>query len=536
MHVAFLSNPASGELNVQLATAQQLVSQGHTVTFLSAESCSSKIDRLRQAQLPYNRDLIRFVSLGSGRIVNDVTAWIQARMHLMRRTPGDPISQQTCLESALGRAEEHAAIALKVRDHLDALNPSMICVDALTPCLITGVRLTRRKFILTIPCSPGLTAHPSAFQPHPVAAIRRGSWGPLLESIYLNTRELIHSQRHPDRRAKRALVKRLGLKSYGLANDSAHCPPHWDDENCVAGIHFNTQGLLDCPRQSEKFVFVGAGVSTEPEPTSSPSTPPPPSPPQQAQPQEKIQTHFSERTWMDEAALLGEDVVYINMGSMFIWTPREFRACIAGLSAAHAKLSGRIRFLLKINTRRRSLPSSHSSSSSSLSKAQSETQSEVNLEREHIPPFIRLTSWIEDQHAVYTHPALKAFVHHGGGNSFNEAVHFGIPQLVLSQWLDTHEYAMYAERFGLGLRSARPPFIEARDIERKILTLLGPRWQEFKDNCQTWAMRSRLGGGVKTAAEIVLFHARIQEQARIRAQRPVLLEKEKEEQIRVVKL
>ncbi|KAL4964344.1 glycosyltransferase [Aspergillus stella-maris] len=519
MHVAFLSNPASGEVNVQLATAQQLVSQGHSVTFLSAEACRSKVDRFQQAQEPCSRELINFISLGSGAGLDDYTAYFKSRMHRMRNRPGDPISFQTCIEAALSSPERHAAIAVKVRDHLDELNPSMICVDALSPSLITGARLTNRKFILTIPCSPGLSALPGLFEPNPVGANRRGSWGTFFENMYLDAREFIHS-RHRDRRSKRALLSRqLGLKSYGRVLDTSLLPPHWDDPNCVAGIHFNIHGLNDCPKQSPKIVFVGAGISTDP-PNPSPSTPLLPQ--SQPEPEPQPEPEQTEQAWMDEAILLGEDIVYINMGSMFIWTPAEFRACIAGFSAAHRKLNGRVRFLFKINHRIRHASTSSSASSStsaspekasnsqrSQSRPDPESESDLDAEMRTVPPFIRLTTWIESQHAVYAHPALKAFVHHGGGNSFNEAVHFAVPQLVLSRWLDTHEYAGYAEQFGLGLRSANPPSIEAADVEGKILALLGSNWEGFKDNCRAWAMRSRLGGGAETAAEIVLFHARV---------------------------
>lgn len=143
MHIAFLTNPASGQVNVQLATAQQLVSQDHRVTFLSAESCCNKIDRFRIAQPASKHDLIRFISLGSGRTVDDLyvsfaplpcsaltdvwlsTSFIQDRMPLMRRAPGDPVSLEMCIEAALGPAEEHAAIAIAVHDHLNVLDPNM---------------------------------------------------------------------------------------------------------------------------------------------------------------------------------------------------------------------------------------------------------------------------------------------------------------------------------------------------------------------------------------------------------------------------
>ena len=53
------------------------------------------------------------------------TPFIQDRMSLMRRSPGDPVSFETCIEAALGPAEDHAATAIKVRDHLEAIDPNI---------------------------------------------------------------------------------------------------------------------------------------------------------------------------------------------------------------------------------------------------------------------------------------------------------------------------------------------------------------------------------------------------------------------------
>ncbi|KAL4872505.1 hypothetical protein BDV12DRAFT_193224 [Aspergillus spectabilis] len=490
MHIAFLSNPASGEVNVQLATAQELVSQGHRVTFLSGESCSSKVDRFQRAQQPCRQDLIRFIGLGSGRTVDDFTDFIQDRMPLMRRAPGDPVSLETCIEAALGQAEEHAATAIMVRDHLNGLDPDMICVDALTPSLITGVRLSARKYILTVPCSPGMTALPGVFDPHPVASNRHGSYGTMLENIYLNIRGYIHSRTNLGRIAKASILStHLGLKSYGAAQDTSLLPPHWEDNNCVAGIHFNTLGLTDCPKQSSKMIFVGAGVS--PVPSSTPAE------------------TSREVTFLNTALLHNDDVVYINMGSMFIWHRHEFLACIEGFEAAgrkHKALTGRsIRFLFKIN-----FPLHNNNRNNDPDHKEPKTEKEpllTNSELLSLPASILLTTWIPHQRSIYSHPALKAFIHHGGGNSFNEAVYFGIPQLVLSQWLDTHEYANYAVKFGLGLKSERPPWIERSDIEEKVLILVGERWEWFKGNCREWSVRCRVGGGVRAAARVVLGYA-----------------------------
>lgn len=71
MHIAFLSNPASGQVNVQMATAAKLVSEGHRVTFLSADSCAKKIDQLRAGMQPFHQDLIDFIGLGTSHNVSD---------------------------------------------------------------------------------------------------------------------------------------------------------------------------------------------------------------------------------------------------------------------------------------------------------------------------------------------------------------------------------------------------------------------------------------------------------------------------------
>lgn len=46
-------------------------------------------------------------------------------MHLMRRVPGDPVSLEACIEAALGPADEHAATALSVREHINQVDPDM---------------------------------------------------------------------------------------------------------------------------------------------------------------------------------------------------------------------------------------------------------------------------------------------------------------------------------------------------------------------------------------------------------------------------
>ena len=285
--------------------------------------------------------------------------------------------------------------------------------------------------------------------------------------MYISTRLLLNNIRRNDLSLKRSILsKEMRLPSFGINGDLTLLPPMWEDPHCVGGIHFNAPGLTDCPKQPASIVFVGAGFHLE----------------------ENIADGCDETRWMDEAQAAGEDVVYVNMGSMFIWLEHEFWNCIQALKDVHKLRGGKIRFLFKMNR---------------------PLDSEKTFAIDAIPSYIRLTNWIASQQSVYSHPALKAFVHHGGGNSFNEAVFFGVPQLVLSQWLDTHEYGVLAEKFGFGIRSSRPPYIETGDIRDKLLYILGPQWSALKSSAVTWSLRTRLAGGPAAAARIVESHARI---------------------------
>ncbi|KAM0738576.1 hypothetical protein ACQRIT_006313 [Beauveria bassiana] len=473
MHFAFLTNPASGQVNVHFATAQQLLSQGHRITFLSAESCGSKVSRFRDCQTPSLQTLVQFISLGSAQIIEDYTKLAQVELSTMQGTPGSIRSLVTGINGAFGPSEVYAAIVIKVSTTLEELDPDMICVDCFSSPYIHGTRLTQRKYMVFVPCSPGLTASRGSFIPHPIAGNRKRSWGTLAENVVLRAHEFLHSRTDAKRLAKhRLLLKGLKLKSFGYSEDTWILPPYWKDPNCVAGVHFNTLGLADCPEQPSKLAFVGAGLCPDMSPISS-------------EPDEDV-------AWMDEALSRDEHVVYMNMGSMFIWRQEDFWNCMKAFQNVSNNLHGRVRFLVKIN---------------SPIAAVKDASLNFHINQADLPSCVRLTHWVKDQVAIYSHPALRVFIHHGGGNSFNEAVHFGLPQLVLSQWFDTHEYGFCAEKFGLGFRSRRPPRIEGADVEAKLRRMLGNQWPVYKENCMAWAVRSRIGGGAVAAAQMVAAHA-----------------------------
>lgn len=381
------------------------------------------------------------------------------------------------------------------------------------------------------------------------------------ENLKLTLIETYANATKKDLYARRTLLKKeFRLKSMGFNGDSAIVPPLWRDPNCVGGIHFNTPGLCDSIRQPHQITFVGAGVTSEPENHDAP--------PQDSASLRPKPTLCSKRErdvdveWMDAAYQAGHSVVYLNMGSMFLWTESEVGACLRAFDRLYRQSGGKVKLLFKLNKPQRSpsspgtaspLNSPSSATSSDLDEKrpvldfgrarsasilasdklgasiknrikllrktdQDKGYSQLTLSEFQGLEYVRFTRWVHDQRRIYKHPALKVVIHHGGGNSFNEAVHYGLPQMILSQWFDTHEYAILAERFGIGLGSEHAPRIDEDDMVAKMMRLLqGDEADKIRRNTRVWSTRSRNAGGAPAAARLIETQAMLfnqQKQAR----------------------
>ncbi|KAF4468825.1 glycosyltransferase family 1 [Fusarium albosuccineum] len=65
---------------------------------------------------------------------------------------------------------------------------------------------------------------------------------------------------------------------------------------------------------------------------------------------------------------------------------------------------------------------------------------------------LRIESWIEaDPTALLATGNIKVSVHPGGANCYNEAVLYGVPQVILPRWFDLYNYASTAEYLGVGI-------------------------------------------------------------------------------------
>lgn len=72
----------------------------------------------------------------------------------------------------------------------------------------------------------------------------------------------------------------------------------------------------------------------------------------------------------------------------------------------------------------------------------------------HLDSRIRVVSWLPSTPVacLTATKSVLAYVHHGGSNSFHEAIAAGVPQVVCPVWFDTYDFATRVELLGIGVR------------------------------------------------------------------------------------
>mmetsp|Transcript_30651 Transcript_30651/g.88879 ORF Transcript_30651/g.88879 Transcript_30651/m.88879 type:complete len:511 (-) Transcript_30651:142-1674(-) len=92
------------------------------------------------------------------------------------------------------------------------------------------------------------------------------------------------------------------------------------------------------------------------------------------------------------------------------------------------------------------------------------------------PSHIRVTPWAP-QKAVLAHPAVTAFLTHGGMNSVREAIASGTPMLIMPVTLDTPTVATLHEKLGVALRLHKN-YITPDVVASSIAKLRSQKFQE----------------------------------------------------------
>lgn len=119
-------------------------------------------------------------------------------------------------------------------------------------------------------------------------------------------------------------------------------------------------------------------------------------------------------------------------------------------------------------------------------------------EYSRVPDNVYIDSW-------YPQPSVVAqsslFIHHGGNNSFCEALYFGVPSIVMPYCWDGHDNARRAGECGVGLRLDRYGWSES-DLRGAIETLLADT--AMHDRLRANARRMQASGGATRAASAIL--------------------------------
>ncbi|KAK0220219.1 hypothetical protein IW262DRAFT_1383384 [Armillaria fumosa] len=89
---------------------------------------------------------------------------------------------------------------------------------------------------------------------------------------------------------------------------------------------------------------------------------------------------------------------------------------------------------------------------------------------------VKVVDWLDiEPLALLRHDNLVCVVNHGGANSFFEAIHAGVPQIILPAWYDCYEYAARIEWLGVGIHGNKSAGsgIEAVELGRALTRIVG---------------------------------------------------------------
>ncbi|KAK5663304.1 hypothetical protein OQA88_3732 [Cercophora sp. LCS_1] len=122
---------------------------------------------------------------------------------------------------------------------------------------------------------------------------------------------------------------------------------------------------------------------------------------------------------------------------------------------------------------------------------------------------VRIVGWlVPEPISVLESGNIVCAVHHGGANSFYEAVLTGVPQVVLPQWTDCYDYAQRVEMLGigrLGNRVEKPLWVAKRLAREIFAVVLGEGSDAIKLRAKEVATLCReKGSGAENAARAIL--------------------------------
>lgn len=531
-----LTNPATGQVNPLLSLAEELVNRGNQVVFMSSEPIFKKLKKIQSRMgfivqpesTPSPEYVMRmplvFYTLGDNEVVADYTdkaANLSDHFHeVLRSKPGQIWAWLSMFaEHVPGATDSYGEVVFMIRDLIESLDPDMIIVDNFSPFAVDGVRLTKRAFIETSPAAASAVASKvNIFRnPMPMSGGRSATGGIfvffhnlLFILIWLH---FIFFNRHPAQR-RRYRKEVLGLKPTDIICDSIMTPTPGMLPQQIATISFNVANMDIYPSDAYDNSVYFVGPCFAPKQLMMPSARSIPSSPvnfsfrnlelspnvstastptiadgnmlekQMLSAHAVAQMQDPVKIWMDRAMMDSKRVLYLNMGSIFFYNREDYDNIVVSLEMLHEQVPD-ILVLWKIGNHPQSV------------------QPIPTLEECNLPSYIRREHWIADVETVLSHPALAAFVHHGGGNSYNEALAHGVPQFCISQWVDTHDVGLYIQHSGVGLWAEKSPKFDPSDMVPKLVRLLKDDYKRFRHSALSWKLKCIQAGGTIGTVDII---------------------------------
>ncbi|KAL5340196.1 diacylglycerol acyltransferase-domain-containing protein [Aspergillus crustosus] len=103
-------------------------------------------------------------------------------------------------------------------------------------------------------------------------------------------------------------------------------------------------------------------------------------------------------------------------------------------------------------------------------------QSITPLQKQLDTDQVRIKSWFEvEPLAMLETGQIVCSVHHGGANSWYEAIQNGVPHVVLPAWQDCYENSARAEWLGIGVygNKSRAPDISGKELSKALVKVVG---------------------------------------------------------------
>lgn len=504
-----VTNPDVGQTSPLLALTEELALRGNQVVFVSGASALKRVQRSQRALgFPVQMDAqpsivqlqtypIAFFSLGESLLLSYLDqALIQPeRFHRQcRRPPGKIMSFiELYIDLVNDSSDEYRDLVWRVRDLVEQVDPDLLVVDNFSPFAVDGIRLTKRPFIETAPGAvSSVASHIHVLQqPLPMRGGRSSSIGfvGLLSNLYFIVRWLLFVFFHAWSKRRRAFRHEvLGLTDVPVLDDAMFPPPPGKLPQHIASITFNVEGMDIYPASAyERSVFfVGPcfapsqrhmppGVTLHALPPSAPAV-------SDAQMDDPV------KLWLDEAHAQGRRVLYINMGSIFFYMRRDYDHILACLERLHKRFPTLL-VLWKIPDHPQRI------------------QPVPTADEAVLPSYIRRESWLPSIHNVLSHPAVAVIMHHGGGNSYNESIAYGVPQFCVSQWVDTHDIGLYVQNSGVGLWADKSPEFDPDDMYAKLSRMIIDEGHTFRHTALAWRIKALQAGGTARSADIIETYA-----------------------------